>query len=70
MNVWIVTRNGTPVGQVYTSLREACRTAGVNYLSAIKGKRYWMDRKSGDTAVLTQAELIKIKRGSGGFKKK
>ena len=60
MKIYTISVNGKLETVAYTSLKSACRNAGVKYFSAIRGKRTFA--KSSDKIVITDINVVKIKR--------
>ncbi len=68
MEVWIITRNGTPDATVYVGTEAASKAGGISRTSLIQGKRSWL---VGDTVIrFTRAAVEKNKaRGKGDLSK-
>lgn len=60
MSLFIVSINGKPLNEVYTSLKAACDNGGVDYFKASRGTRVFITATD-DVVRITDAELVKIK---------
>ena len=59
MGMFVITVNGVVKKEAFTSLKGACKEAGVDYFVASRGKREF---KIGDNAVvIAEVEVVKIK---------
>lgn len=78
MTVFIIVHKGVVHNEVFTSLTMACNSFDLNYSSASKGKRVFVNDKD-EITTITEASVSKIKgrednsgqreKFKGGFKK-
>lgn len=60
MILFVVTHKGEVYTEIYTSLKMACDDFGLNYSSASKGKRIFVNKKNEITSI-TEAKIKRIK---------
>lgn len=66
MSIFVVSVNGIPKDEAFTSLSAACKLAGVSYNSAARGKTVW---QQGENLVrISRCNLVRIS-GRGGNSK-